>query len=213
MNFYEGLVTGFEVRGVVVHIETDAAFWIKLSKRLEGAGGLDTLLDAIISIERSGVAVGLSGLSESEQKGVVERLVWFMRGGKDESPQQAKKPHKERVLDYIADFDAIYAAFMQVYQIDLYSLDGTDKPYLTRMHWWQFKALLDNLPSGNLLVDYYMHYRGMDLSTLPRKTASDNKYYARMADIKQSVKLNKPKAEPEPFFVELARKRREGNNG
>ncbi|MGF3141254.1 Gp15 family bacteriophage protein [Facklamia sp. P13064] len=46
----------------------------------------------------------------------------------------------EKLIDYNQDSDAIYASFMQVYNIDLIEQQN-------KLHYAKFKALLDNLPS------------------------------------------------------------------
>ncbi len=52
----------------------------------------------------------------------------------------------EPVFDYYEDSELIYAAFMQVYGIDLIEEQG-------KLHWSKFKALLEGLPSGTRLTE------------------------------------------------------------
>jgi len=59
-------------------------------------------------------------------------------GEKDKDDEPAYEP----VFDYTQDAKYIYAAFYQVYRIDL----RTEK-----MHWWKFQALLTGLPQGTFL--------------------------------------------------------------
>lgn len=195
MNLVHGLPTGFETRGLVVTVRTGAAFWMWLSSRLAALHGrqeFDLMAQAIDGIERDGVPVDFFDLTRGETQGVFGRLVWFMRGGSDvpeTMPGEAKA--KERTLDYEKDIDALYAAFLQSYGVDLYeNRDG--EPLIKTMHWWRFLALVNNLPSGSLLVDHYMHYRGLDVSKLPRKTPADKKYVQQVIDMKRRVRLDKP---------------------
>ena len=211
MNFYEGIVTGFEVRGIVVHIQTDAAYWIKLSKQIDESGSIAPTLDAITNIDRQGEQIGIEDLTSAESEKVLERLIWFLRGGIDERGSQGSSKTKERIIDYVEDFPSIYAAFMQVYRVDLWEVNATGRPYIARMHWWQFKALIDNIPPGTILTDYYMHYRGIDLKELSTKTKADAKHYARVKEIKQTIGLDKrhKQEEEEPFYAKTARERRQ----
>lgn len=195
MNLVHGLPTGFEVRGLVVMVRTGAAFWIWLSSRLatpDGRQNGELVGQAIDGIERNGLAVDLFSLTRDEVQGVFERLAWFMRGG-DESQEAASGGSKarERILDYEKDIDALYAAFLQSYGVDLYE-EKDGEPLIKTTHWWKFLALVNNLPPGSTLVDYYMHYRGLDVSKLPRKTSADKKHVQQVIDMKRRVRLDKP---------------------
>lgn len=195
MNLVHGLPTGFEVRGLVVMVRTGAAFWIWLSSRLaaiEGHQGTEVMCQAIDGIERNGVPVPFFALTPDEVQGIFDRLAWFMRGG-EESQETAPGSTKarERILDYEKDIDALYAAFLQSYGVDLYA-DQCGEPLIKTLHWWKFLALAHNLPPGSTLVDYYMHYRGLDVSKLPRKTSADKKHVQQVIDMKRRVSLDKP---------------------
>ncbi|MCL1888882.1 MAG: bacteriophage Gp15 family protein [Desulfovibrionaceae bacterium] len=215
MRFDTGLPSGFEVGGNTVKIHTGAAFWIRLGKRLEVCApgeSLRILEDAIISWERDGREVWPGSLPGKTRAGIFERLWWFFRGGQ-ETPQGAPESRKprERVLDYAEDFEAIYAAFLQVYGVDLCEVKDT-------LHWWKFLALVNSLPlSGTMLRDYYMHYRALDLSTLPAKTAAERKYRAEVARIKRRVALavrERPEAEQRESWLDVrARELRKAANG
>lgn len=195
MNLVHGLPSGFEACGLVVRIRTGAAFWIWLSNRLaalDALQGPELMSQAVDGIERNGVSVPLFDLSPGEAQRVFERLAWFMRGGEETheaAPGGAKA--RERILDYEKDIDALYAAFLQSYGVDLYEEKGGE-PLIRTMHWWKFLALVNNLPPGSTLVDYYMHYRGLDVSKLPRKTSAERKHVQQVIDMKRRVRLDKP---------------------
>ena len=106
-------------------------------------------------MERDGREIHQFSLSAEESGGVFKTLVQFMRGGVEDVPQPTRPP-KERLLDYERDFDALYAAFLQSYGVDLFAEDN-GKPLAQTMHWWRFMALANNLSAGSTLVDYYMH--------------------------------------------------------
>lgn len=77
------------------------------------------------------------------QRGHVEALArelkWFLNCGKPE----VGPSREEKVFDLLEDSGRIYAAFLQVYQINLRKV---------RMHWWIFCELLEGLPSGTHLA-------------------------------------------------------------
>lgn len=58
------------------------------------------------------------------------------------NPMPKQQTESKRLFSFMQDSDSIYAAFMQVYNIDLIDEQG-------KLHWRKFKALLNNLPSGN----------------------------------------------------------------
>ena len=205
MNPLIGLSSTLEAGQISVTVRTDTAFWIWASARF--SEGENVLHQTIESVFRGGVEVHLLTVTEEELKAIVDLVFGFMRGGADEVPAPTK-PVKERLLDYEKDFDAIYAAFLHSYGIDL--LEETNgKPLVQTMHWWRFLALVNNLPAGSTLVDYYMHYRGMDVSKLPRKTDADKKHVRQIIEIKKQVALDGKravKAAPkEPAYARKAR--------
>lgn len=204
MNLRDGLPTAYEADGVTVRIHTGASVWMRISRRLEEAGGqgaLDALESAVIAWERAGEEVLPGLLPAATKKKIFGRLFEFLRGG--EAPEQrsgreSKGPRK-RLIDYDKDMAALYAAFLQVYRVDLYACVGRrengDEIFLIDVfHWWKFLALLNSLPPGNTLRDYYMHYRGLDLSKLPAKTAEDKQHKAAVAEIQRRVSLDAPPA-------------------
>jgi hypothetical protein len=65
---------------------------------------------------------------------------WFIRLGEEPPEHGKEKP----VFDILQDSDKIFAAFYQVYRIDLRHV---------RMHWWIFYTLLMNLPKDTKLAD------------------------------------------------------------
>lgn len=72
---------------------------------------------------------------------------WFIRLGEEPQDSGKEKP----VFDILQDSDKVFAAFYQVYKIDLRHV---------RMHWWIFYTLLMNLPKGTKLADI-VELRGM----------------------------------------------------
>lgn len=89
-------------------------------------------------------------------KQAMDGLLWFHRCGAPlESGRGGKRAH-ERAYDFEQDASDIYAAFMQVYHIDLNSAE---------LHWWKFSALLAALPEDCKIMKI-MGYRTADISKL-----------------------------------------------
>lgn len=101
----------------------------------------------------------------------VEQAVEFFEC-KTETPRLVSGERSERVLDYIEDGARIVAAFQQVYGIDL--LDGG-----LSMHWWRFRALLDNLPRGTALGEV-IGFRSWKKPSEKYDRNADNDMHARM---------------------------------
>lgn len=83
---------------------------------------------------------------------------WFYNGGhelkKHDDDTNEDVLETRRVYDFEYDFDYIYAAFLELYGIDL-----TDIPYL---HWWKFRALFKGLHDCRMTD--IMGYRGAEIS-------------------------------------------------
>ena len=85
------------------------------------------------------------------------------------SEKSAKGSGKqEKMYDFDYDAEAIYAAFMQQYNINLKE---------AQMHWYEFKSLLDNLTEETRFIKT-VSYRAMDLSEI--KSDEMRKFYSKM---------------------------------
>lgn len=94
-----------------------------------------------------------------------DALLWYYGGGEDKEPAEAEKPAQRprsapqrtrRVYDFEQDATSIYAAFRQVYGVDLQR---------EALHWWEFRAMLFSLPDS-CLQGRIMMYRATDASKL-----------------------------------------------
>ena len=92
-------------------------------------------------------------------------LLWYYRGGDIPEPSEPEKPAQgrqsapskpRRVYDFEQDAGRIYAAFWQVYGVDLQQ---------TALHWWAFRSMLFALPDS-CLQGKIMGYRATDVSKL-----------------------------------------------
>lgn len=86
-------------------------------------------------------------------EGLLEYLEWFLRRGqeRDDTERGSRAP----TFDIMTDAGRIYAAFMQIYRINLRT---------ARIHWWTFGELLEGLPKGTHLADV-IELRGRKFET------------------------------------------------
>lgn len=195
MNIEYGLPYGFKIGKYSISITTSALFWIELLSDMEDRTNraMNLLERAILYIADGKKEVEFYEIDKDIQKKILNKLMWFVSGGKEISGEQ-KKQSGEKLLSYKKDIDAIYSAFLQVYGLDLYKFirveNGHNIYLIEDMHFWKFLALVSNMPKGNNLTDYYIYYRSVDLSKLPSKTDEDRKYKSQVAEIKRNVSLN-----------------------
>lgn len=106
-------------------------------------------------------------------KQAINNILWFYSCGKQENDiNNNNKSHKEnekQIYSYEFDDEYIYSAFMQQYKIDLNNIK-----YL---HWWKFKALINNLNENTQFVKI-MGYRSIDLFKI--KDKEERKYYKKL---------------------------------
>lgn len=147
----EGLPVGLEVGGLFFPIETDFRVWIRWA------------IDAQTA-RKAGSYIFTGDVPDDDRW--VEAAAEFA-ACKTETPHGLPS-NGPRVFDYIEDGGRIVAAFQQCYGIDL-----TD----CHMHWWRFRALLDNLPDGTALGKV-MQYRGYTKPS--REKDAEHQYWSRM---------------------------------
>ena len=94
----------------------------------------------------------------------VDAFLLFYRCGADEQEREKRSsqifPDSPRGFDFAVDGPLIWAAFWQVYGIDLRT---------ARLHWWDFMALLRSLPD-ECRICKIIEYRTADTSDMPQKT-------------------------------------------
>lgn len=87
-------------------------------------------------------------------------LLWYYSGGhyhpEDRQGTGRTGSAQRQIYDFEQDAERIYAAFWQVYQIDL---------QVAPLHWWAFRSLLFSLPETCLMGEI-MRIRATDISGL-----------------------------------------------
>ncbi|MGN0975885.1 MAG: Gp15 family bacteriophage protein [Gemmiger sp.] len=111
------------------------------------------------AVDKIGLAIDLLYLRPiRDLQAAWEGLLWYYRGGEpahaEGCGQTAARPR--RSYSFAQDDGYIYAAFWQVYGLDLQQTD---------LHWWAFRKLLFALPD-TCLMGRIMGYRLADTSKL-----------------------------------------------
>ena len=126
-------------------------------------------------------------------------------------PNNHNEP-QQRAIDMTQDATLIYAAFRQAYGIDLHKEIG-------KMHWLEFCALLEGLPSGTRLSDI-IDIRTRELPPLTRHNAQERmqllrmkqKYALKISDTERKQNLQRGFAGVARALLAIAKKSKEGGN-
>lgn len=104
----------------------------------------------------------------ADRQEAIRKAMWFYNCGKEQEQQEEKNKtraqFKKNRVSYSFEQDApyIYAAFMEVYKINLQRIPSKE------LHWWEFVALFDSLPD-DCKIRKIMYWRTCDTSGMPRK--------------------------------------------
>lgn len=157
-----------EWRGVAVN--TDFRQVLKFFRLIE-RDDIDDNVKALRSIR-----LFFEALPE-EQGDLWEFLQYYILSGETDNDTSSSG---EKLFCFSEDAARVYAAFMQVYNIDLSRVN---------MHWWTFKALFDGMPEIT-----HLHEVIKIRSWKPSKH-DDNKYKSQMRRLKQRYALENSGAE------------------
>jgi hypothetical protein len=106
----------------------------------------------------------------------IDEMLWFFACGKkknvDNKTEKDNKKEIKQIYSYEFDAEYIYSAFLQQYKIDLNNIQY--------MHWWKFKALMENLNEDTQFVKI-MGYRAIDISKI--KDKEEKARYKRLKSI------------------------------
>lgn len=97
---------------------------------------------------------------------------------KKDKKQDEKKAIKPRSIDYVQDAIYIYAAFKQIYNIDLSTCEV--------MHWWKFNAMLRGLPPSTKLSSII----DIRLRRMPARTKYNGEYVDNLTEAKELYALD-----------------------
>lgn len=108
-----------------------------------------TILDTMI----------IDSILPEDIEGVINALFSFYFLNKERKKVETKEKESEVPYSYEQDWNYIYAAFMQQYSIDLFQ---------TKMHWFKFKSLFDNLNDTTQFMKI-VGYRTINISNIKDK--------------------------------------------
>ena len=136
----------------------------------------------------------------------IRALNWFIQCGRKEKKRRPSKKllgiNSNEPFDFEIDGEMIYSAFRRN---DIYGIDLHEIPYL---HWWEFIAMLDDLPD-NVKLSRVMEYRTIDTTNKNlSKEARDvytalQRYYKIQVEKEQRneelIKALKEGRDPSPY--------------
>lgn len=168
-----------QVDGRFFLIHTDFRWWINFEEIINDKSATLDELDYYY----------ISDIPEDKNKGFMALYDFF-------SPKKIVPKFEdtgvpaEKILDYKIDADFIYAAFMELYHIDLLATDENGK--VIEMHWHKFQALMAGIHDTKL--NEIMGFRSYDASD---KTP----YEKQMQKLKNAWRL--PQKEDEKINEDL----------
>lgn len=154
---YDGLPECVTVDGVEYPIKTDFRVWVELYDCIcNGSTNGDRASALLRFISDSGLPL---------ESGSVDAVIQFFTCGTrgEGKASAASNP----VFDFVRDSEYIYAAFLEIYGIDL-----TRDP----LHWQSFIALFRSLPD-TCQICKIMHYRSAKMEDVPKH---QKRFYAEM---------------------------------
>jgi hypothetical protein len=111
---------------------------------------------------------------EDELKGINAKEAWGFIGYFVSAGDDKKQAIGKKVFDFEADSGRIFAAFLQVYQIDL---------SVKKIHWWIFLELFHSLPEDTMLM------RVIDIRGRKPPKGSDREYLAALRKAQAAYKI------------------------
>lgn len=161
MTLYQSPGNTIHIDGAEYVIDTDFRVWVGFygifirGDDMEQAEKLESFLRALtLPLTQSAVAACID----------------FFGGESDRTPKKSGGASPRVCIDFEKDSAYIYAAFLEVYGIDL-----TETP----LHWHKFLALFRALPE-TCQICRIMHYRAADLNEIPK---SQRKHYRKMKSL------------------------------
>lgn len=150
------------VDGCGNRIKTDFKVWIAFETALQDPFNLINQNTLIINL------VNMIYIDKpTDYVSAFNELIGFCNAYREQSNTENSR---EPIFDWLQDGHRVYSAFMRTYNIDLTTIE-----YL---HWWKFKALLDDIDENTQLASA-MYYRSIDLSK-----EKDSKTRSELAKIK-----------------------------
>jgi len=139
-----------EVGGKVYQVNTDFRVVLAYLRLCDGELSDEEKAAYGLSLFFENKEIGQCVTDASHIKELVEWRGWFLRCGRDVE-EKNDRPKSEPAFDLLVDSGRIYAAFYQVYRINLRT---------AKVHWWVFMELLNGLPVEGTRLSYAIEIRG-----------------------------------------------------
>lgn len=162
MNLVNRLPDFVELDGEHYKINTDFRVWIYVEKLLI-SGGVSPAAKAAKMLE-----LCYQKRLPPDISAAVRLLLQFYCGGTYHAAATKGFGSAKRIYDFEQDAGLFYAAFLQVYGMDLTQV---------QLHWWKFLELFYAL-DGDCKLCKVMHWRAVDLSKISDKGQKD--FYRKM---------------------------------
>lgn len=177
-NFIKGLPKTINVNGEEVAINTDFKVWIRyeeimLDEDKEAEKQIMEVLDTCLVDEFT-----MTRLDDLER--LFDELMCFYgldkkikseKEAEEDKEKESDFSEKNKIYSYEYDWSYIYAAFMECYNINLFTVN---------LHWWEFKALFNSL-NDKCLFSKIMSFRSMEITS--KMSKEEKKYYGEMKKI------------------------------
>ncbi|MCM1024410.1 MAG: bacteriophage Gp15 family protein [Prevotella sp.] len=147
--FNADLPAVFRLDGIEYPFHSDFREWIRFESLVNNSD--------VPEVVRPALMCGLifAGNPPENTDAAMRFIAWFYSGGREPAgSNDGEYLESRRVYDFEYDFDYLYAAFTELYGIDLIAI-----PYL---HWWKFRALFKGLHGCRMTE--IMSYRGAEIT-------------------------------------------------
>lgn len=172
------LPSTIDVNGRKVAINTDFRIWIKYEEIMlkEDEKAQSQVLEAIDNC----LAEDFMMTNLDELESLFDGFLWFYSLGKktdginkikEEDEKESEFTNSSLVYSFEHDWAYIYSAFIECYNINLFTAN---------LHWWEFKALFESL-NEKCLFSKILSYRSMEISS--KMSKDEKKFYRNMKKI------------------------------
>lgn len=160
---------------------TDFRNWIRYEELMLDDDE-ENLNESLMSVINLCYRDGLKVLDYIDIETAFNQILWFYTMGsfkelepiKDIPEDEAENvvgEKSKKIYDYKFDWNYIYSAFIQAYNIDLFK---------TNLHWWEFKSLFNSLPEETQFSKI-LGYRAITISS--KMSKEEKKFYRNMKKI------------------------------
>ena len=182
-----------KINNIEYPINTDYRAWLKFQNLIKD---LKEDEESFVKVLSFFVEIELDFEINFFKEALEECVSFFV--GKNSKNSTSSSSDNKKVFDFEKDEKYIYSAFLQEYNIDLYTIEN--------LHWHKFKSLLESL-SEETQLSKIIQYRSVELSKI--KDKEQKKYYKKMKEI-YSLDIDEEKMSTEQYHnnIKLRLKKR-----